>query len=105
MINILTLHSSLITPSHTHTHTHTHLLPPNRWADTDPDAVKLKELSFPFSSGKRACIGQNLALLELKLVLANLVYSYDFELVSEISEMYYITLKPLNANFKITRRP
>jgi cholesterol 24-hydroxylase len=78
---------------------------PERWADSDPDAAKLKELSFPFSTGKRACVGQNLALLELKLVLANLIYSYDFELVSDISEMYYITLKPQNANFKVSRRP
>ena len=36
--------------------------------DSDPDHDVLKEIVFPFSSGKRACVGQNLALLELKLV-------------------------------------
>lgn len=77
---------------------------PERWLDTDQDAIKLKNMCLPFSSGKRQCIGQNLALLELKLVLATLFYSYDFELMSEITETYYITLKPQNANFKITRR-
>lgn len=77
---------------------------PERWTDTDPDAARLKEMNFPFSLGKRACVGQTLALLELKLVLATLFYSYDFELVSEVGEMYYITLKPQNANFKITAR-
>lgn len=72
--------------------------------DNDPDHDVLKEIAFPFSSGKRACVGQNLALLELKLVLANLFYFYDFELVGEVTEMYYITVKPLNANFKISKR-
>ena len=77
---------------------------PERWYDTDVDATKLKEMCVPFSSGKRQCVGQNLALLELKLVLSTLFYSYDFELTSDITEMYYITLKPQNANFKISRR-
>lgn len=77
---------------------------PERWLDTDPDAVRLKQMNFPFSLGKRACIGQTLALMELKLVLATLLYSYDFELVSEVTEMYYVTLKPENADMKVTRR-
>lgn len=72
--------------------------------DSDPEYNVLKEIAFPFSTGKRACVGQNLALLELKLVLANLFYFYDFELVGEVTEMYYTTVKPQNANFKISKR-
>ena len=68
------------------------------------DNVALKELFLPFSTGKRACIGQNLALLEMKLVLATLFNSYDFELTSRVEESYYLSLKPLNANFKISKR-
>jgi cytochrome P450 len=77
---------------------------PSRWEDDDPDAARLKEMSFPFSIGKRACVGQTLALLELKLVLATLFYSYDFVSMNDVKEMYYITLKPQNLNFKVTKR-
>ena len=77
---------------------------PDRWMDGDIDALKLKELFIPFSTGKRGCVGQTLALLEMKLVIATLFYSYDFELISEVEELYFLTLKPQNANFKISRR-
>ena len=77
---------------------------PDRWMDGDIDAVKLKELFIPFSTGKRNCVGQTLALLEMKLVIATLFYSYDFELISEVEELYFLTLKPQNANFRISRR-
>ena len=77
---------------------------PERWLESDPEACLLKDISFPFSIGKRACVGQTLALLELKLVLATLFYSYDFQCITDISEMYYITLKPQNASFKVTKR-
>lgn len=78
---------------------------PDRWLDSDVDAETLKEFFFPFSSGKRSCVGQNLAQLELKLFVASFFYLYDFELVSEITELYHVTLKPQNAHFKVTKRP
>jgi benzoate 4-monooxygenase len=77
---------------------------PERWAEDDPDAAVLREMNVPFSVGKRGCVGQNLALLELKLVLSSLFYSYDFELISEVTEFFFLSLKPQNANFKVTRR-
>ena len=77
---------------------------PERYLDDDVDAEKLKEFVPTFSIGKRACVGQQLALLELKLVLATLFYSYDFEITSEITEMFYVTLKPENCNMKVTKR-
>ena len=77
---------------------------PERWADDDVDAKKLTELFIPFSSGRRGCVGQNLALLEMKLVIATLFYSYDFELISEVEEFYFLSLKPQNANFKLSKR-
>ena len=80
------------------------LFMPERWADDDIDAVKLSEMFIPFSTGRRACVGQTLALLELKLVLATLLHNYDFNLVSEIDDFYYLSLKPTNAHFNITRR-
>ena len=80
------------------------LFMPDRWADDDIDAVKLSEMFIPFSTGRRACVGQTLALLELKLVLATLLLDYDFNLISEIDDFYYLSLKPTNAHFNITRR-
>jgi cytochrome P450 len=77
---------------------------PERWNDDDPESPVLKNLFMPFALGKRSCIGQNLAMLELKLVLATLYYLYDFELLSEIREDLSVTLKPRNANFRVTRR-
>jgi len=77
---------------------------PERWAEKNVDAAVLREMNVPFSAGKRGCVGQNLALLQLKLVLSSLFYSYDFELISEVTEFFFLSLKPLNANFKVTRR-
>lgn len=41
---------------------------------------------FPFGGGKRRCIGEALAKLEMKLVLATIVANYDMELVSDKPE-------------------
>ncbi|ORY61754.1 cytochrome P450 [Pseudomassariella vexata] len=41
-----------------------------------------KKASQPFSMGPRACLGINLAYLEMRLILAKIVFSYDLELVS-----------------------
>ena len=43
---------------------------PERWQPNDPDAALLAELFMPFSLGRRNCVGQNLAMLELKMVLS-----------------------------------
>ena len=41
---------------------------------------------FPFGGGKRRCIGEALAQLELKLVLATIIANYDLELTSKQPE-------------------
>ena len=41
---------------------------------------------FPFGGGKRRCIGEALAKLEMKLVLATIVANYDLELTSNKPE-------------------
>ena len=70
---------------------------PERWAPENPEAEKLKELYFPFSLGKRNCVGQNLASLQTKLVLASVFKSYRFELQSAVEADYFLTLKAVAA--------
>jgi benzoate 4-monooxygenase len=83
---------------------------PERWLPGDQDEAALKELFMPFSLGIRTCIGQNLALLEMTLVLATLYYSYDFELVglageeAVVKEELFVTLKPKGAHFAVRKR-
>ena len=77
---------------------------PERWNDDDPDAAKLKEMFIPFSVGKRNCIGMPLANLELKMGLATIFKTFDFELVSGINDYFFLTLKPQNANMRVSLR-
>ncbi|KAI1850330.1 hypothetical protein JX266_004188 [Neoarthrinium moseri] len=51
---------------------------PERWLETKYDGDK-KEASQAFSLGPRACIGKHLSYLELRLILANLLWHFDVE--------------------------
>ena len=77
------------------------LFDPDRWAPDNPDAEKLKELYYPFSMGKRSCVGQNLAALEIKLILASVLRSFRFELISQPGMDYFLTLKPTNTHMRV----
>ncbi|KAI0005263.1 isotrichodermin C-15 hydroxylase [Xylariaceae sp. FL0662B] len=48
-----------------------------RYANDARDAFK------PFFTGSRDCIGQNLALIEMRLILAHLVYNFDLQRTSD----------------------
>ncbi|KAK8080612.1 Cytochrome P450 [Apiospora hydei] len=54
---------------------------PERWLGLYPTDVK--EASRPFLLGPRDCLGRNFAWMELNLVLAKILWSYDLELVSK----------------------
>ncbi|KAF7922013.1 uncharacterized protein EAE98_008224 [Botrytis deweyae] len=54
---------------------------PERWLD--PNSKDIKDASRPFLLGPRDCLGRNFALMELNLVLAKLLWSYDMELVNK----------------------
>ena len=66
--------------------------------------AQLKEMFMPFSIGKRSCIGQNLAIMELRVILANIVKHFDFELVEDIDIEYFVTIKPAALRMKMTSR-
>ena len=57
---------------------------PERWiAESgvyDDERVALKEYVLPFSLGPRACIGRNLAYMELSIVVAALVLAFEWKL-------------------------
>lgn len=72
---------------------------PDRWREGAPDADKLNLMLTPFALGKRNCIGQTLATLELKSGLAHLVRSFIFSVDDKytINKTYFLTMKPVNA--------
>ena len=67
---------------------------PERWSDSNPQLPQLKEMLMPFSLGKRACIGQNMAMFQLRIVAAHFLHYFDFELAAEPTFEYFLTLKP-----------
>ncbi|KAL5499106.1 hypothetical protein ACEPAH_1624 [Sanghuangporus vaninii] len=48
---------------------------PERWFELDP--VKLQKSFHPFSFGPRACVGRNLAMLELLIIISSIFRRYD----------------------------
>jgi cytochrome P450 len=51
---------------------------PERWLEPGYEGEN-KEASQPFSLGPRGCIGKHLSYLELRLILANLLWHFDIE--------------------------
>lgn len=47
---------------------------------------EMKELFMPFSKGSRACIGKNLAMMELKLITARLVRQFKCTIAPATTE-------------------
>ncbi|GMN25978.1 hypothetical protein TIFTF001_001145 [Ficus carica] len=53
---------------------------PNRFSNGITGACKLPHLYMPFGVGPRICLGQNLAMVELKILLALLLSKFSFTL-------------------------
>ena len=53
-----------------------HTFIPERWT-TQPDLVLHKSAFFPFLTGAYGCIGKQLALMELRTVIAKCVLEFD----------------------------
>ncbi|THC96317.1 hypothetical protein EYZ11_004222 [Aspergillus tanneri] len=51
---------------------------PSRWLE--PDSRAIRAAFAPFSIGPRACVGRSLALAELAMVVASVVWRYDLRL-------------------------
>lgn len=68
---------------------------PNRWSD-ERDSERPEFAYFPFGGGPRRCIGDQFALVEMKLVLATIAQRVSLELLSDA---------PLNFTASVTTRP
>ncbi|KAL2005436.1 hypothetical protein VTN00DRAFT_2647 [Thermoascus crustaceus] len=91
--------------------THASRFIPERWLDdndehrngcttSQQEHQNLKESVLPFSLGGRACIGRNLAYMELSIMIAALVMGFEWELAVPGSELQ--TIERLNCNPKRT---
>lgn len=81
---------------------------PDLWEDPETfrperfskeEKIKHHPYAFiPFGGGPRLCIGNNFALMEMKLILARMVNRYDIKLVQdqEVKALPLITLRPEN---------
>ncbi|KAI1494267.1 cytochrome P450 [Biscogniauxia mediterranea] len=56
---------------------------PERWLGDPLYADDALEAHQPFSWGPRNCLGQSMAMHEMRLMLAKLLFSFDFELCDE----------------------
>jgi cytochrome P450 len=77
-----------------------HRFDPDRWADEGVAGKARKNgLYTPFAAGERGCVGFNLALIEVKMLLAELVYRYRFEDASTEAIVYdpeFLVTRPMN---------
>jgi len=75
-VNSLTLHTS------SEHFTDPHAFLPSRWLKYRPATITKHNSSAinPFGIGYRKCLGYELALLEMRLMLAKLVWNFDLEM-------------------------
>ena len=73
---------------------------PSRFDEAKTDAY------YPFGAGPRKCIGNNFAMYEMIMAIAELMKRYSIEAKQPTIEITpLITLKPKNAILKFNRRP
>ena len=78
---------------------------PERWIGRDGKVKRIDDL-VAFSAGKRSCIGETVARMELFLFITSIFQSYGIKPVSDLPppDGYGITLAPLPFKCTFTRR-
>ncbi|KAL2850353.1 putative cytochrome P450 monooxygenase [Aspergillus pseudodeflectus] len=81
---------------------------PDRWTEPGLATQMSRQGSYtPFAAGGRGCVGFNLALTQVKIVLVELAYRYEFDDSSPETVMYdpeFLVVRPLNFYAGITKR-
>jgi benzoate 4-monooxygenase len=78
---------------------------PDRWLTGERS--QSEKYFIPFSYGPRACVGRNVAMMELLKVLANVLKRYHFELIDPARETLLregFLVKPTELWVRMTRR-
>ncbi|MCJ1453620.1 hypothetical protein MMC28_003967 [Mycoblastus sanguinarius] len=84
---------------------------PERWLGDKRFAGDNKEASQPFSIGPRSCIGRNLAYLEMRLILARMLWSFDMQLTASSQDWddqaswIQWDKKPLMVKLRLVQKP
>ena len=65
---------------------------PDRFANGITGACKHPHLYMPFGVGPRVCLGQNLAMIELKILIALILSNFSFSLSPSYSHSPALTL-------------
>jgi len=81
----------------------------DRWLDRGPTSERQhnQKAFLPFGGGPRFCPGRNLALLEIKVVLAMLLRNFEVELANggqPIDELFAFTMSPTNLHVRFRPR-
>lgn len=80
---------------------------PERWLD-EPGHAYVQKSPLPFGSGPRVCPGRNLAVTEIKSVMAMLARNFDLASApgpGPVRETLKFTLQPVNLRVKLRPRP
>ncbi len=80
---------------------------PERWLEPSSAQAHVPGASMPFGSGPRICPGRTLALLEMRMVLATLVKSFDVQRVGSadaVRERFAFTMSPQGLRVRLTPR-
>jgi len=80
-----------------------------RWLEKEraEDRVHNPKAFMPFGGGPRFCPGRNLALLEIRVVLAMLCRNFDVELANDgqpVEELFAFTMAPTNLRVRFRPR-
>ncbi|RKP09513.1 cytochrome P450 [Thamnocephalis sphaerospora] len=77
---------------------------PSRWLVSSEMVSEMKHIYIPFSMGARACLGQNLAWLEMRLALATILRKFTFKILpgQNLQPVLRLVLQPSDARMMVT---
>ncbi|KAL4925251.1 cytochrome P450 [Aspergillus undulatus] len=86
---------------------------PERWLDAKDKLIKHEDAFFPFQLGRYGCVGKQLALMEMRLVIARIASEFDVSFAPgetgdafdrDAKDTFTFTVGPLMLNFEPRRR-